>query len=97
MATIAGAIGITVAVLSIAISTCCIDPAASGPGVALFRRASRYLWPTASIMPGFLTGPLDRQAVLLRVILAILANSIPYAVIGAGYVMARNALTKPTR
>jgi len=93
---VAGAIGIAVALLSMAISTCCIDPSASGTGTALFRGASKYLWPTAGIMPAFLTGPLDRQAVLIRVVLAVLANSIPYAAIAAAYVWVRRTISRPS-
>ena len=89
-----GASGIAAALILIAISTCCIDPSGSGTGLTLFRRATDWLWPTAGIMPAYLTGPIDQKAILARVALAVVANAIPYAALTALFLVARRWLYK---
>src|SRR5690348_13042556 len=85
VALIGGAVGIAIALVSMALSRCCIDPLSPGAAPTLFRKASKYLWPTNGIMPAFVTGPLDRRAVLVGVVLAVLANALPYAAVAMAY------------
>lgn len=90
-----GAAGIGVAVLLLGVSVCCIDQATPGAGVRIYNAAYKWLWPTSRYIPAFVIGPLDRQAILLKVIAAVATNAIPYAMIGAGFVALRSVLSKP--
>lgn len=98
-AIIAGLVGILVACGHTLIGRCCIDKNHSSQIVTMVYDATRYLWPTAGMIASFVTGPLDRDALLASVILAILANSIVYALIGSilavasQQVSAKNSIT----
>jgi hypothetical protein len=84
-----------VAVLLLAISACCIDQATPGAGVTIYNMAYKWLWPTSRYIPAFIIGPLDRQAILLKIMTAVVLNAIPYAVFGVVLATIRSARSKP--
>jgi hypothetical protein len=92
-----GIAGIGVAVLLLCVSSCCIDQAIPGFTVTAYNFAFKWLWLTSILLPDYLVGPLDRSALLLRVIGAVAMNGVPYAAIGAGLGVIRATLIAPKR
>lgn len=92
-----GITGIGVAVLLLGVSNCCIDQAVPGYTVTAYNFAFKWLWLTSTFLPDYLIGPLDRSALLVRVIGAVAMNAVAYAAIGVGFVVIRATLLTPKK